>query len=96
MSRIAQGKLRLQKEPVDLADMVQRTVDDHRSVFASKGVSLEFQEGMMRGVIPKWRTSARASLAIASPPWRFTQGGYYGRSSAWWIRDRGQPDEVLG
>jgi PAS domain S-box-containing protein len=45
VSRIAQGKVRLQKERVDLAEVVRRTVDDHRSFFATKGVSLEFTEG---------------------------------------------------
>lgn len=44
VSRIAQGKVRLQKEQVDLAEVVRRTVDDHRSLFASKGVSLELRE----------------------------------------------------
>ncbi len=44
VSRIAQGKVRLQKEQVDLAEVVRRTVDNHRSLFASKGVSLELRE----------------------------------------------------
>jgi PAS domain S-box-containing protein len=44
VSRIAQGKVRLQKEQVDLAEVVRRTVDDHRSLFASRGISLEFKQ----------------------------------------------------
>lgn len=42
VSRVAQGKVEIQKEHVDLVDVVRRTVDDHRSLFASKGISLEF------------------------------------------------------
>ncbi len=45
VSRIAQGKIRLQKERLDLAEVVRRTVDDLRSVFASKQVALELRDG---------------------------------------------------
>ncbi len=45
VSRIAQGKVLLQKEPVSLNDVVRRTVDDHRGLFSSKGVDLELEEG---------------------------------------------------
>ena len=41
VSRIVQGKVRLQKEHVDLSDVVRRALDDHRGLFASKGVRLE-------------------------------------------------------
>jgi hypothetical protein len=45
VSRIAQGKVRLQKEPVDLTEVVRRIVDDHQSLFATKGVSVDFEVG---------------------------------------------------
>jgi len=45
VSRIAQGKIRLQKEQVDLAEVVRRTVDDLQSVFARKNVALELRDG---------------------------------------------------
>jgi CheY-like chemotaxis protein len=41
LSRIAQGKVRLDKGAVDLAEVVRRTVDDHRNLFAGKGIGLE-------------------------------------------------------
>jgi len=37
--------VRIQKEPVNLTEIVRKTVDDHRSLFASKGISLQFDEG---------------------------------------------------
>jgi len=58
VSRIAQGKVRLQKEQVDLAEVVRRTVDDHRSLFASKGVSLELREDE-----PLWVEAVASRLA---------------------------------
>ena len=45
VSRIAQGKIRLQKERLDLAEVVRRTADDLKSVFASKQVALELRDG---------------------------------------------------
>ena len=41
VSRIASGKIRLQREAVDLCILVSHTVDDHRPLFADKGISLE-------------------------------------------------------
>jgi PAS domain S-box-containing protein len=40
VTRIAHGKVRLQRARVDLADVVRRTIDDHRELFASSGAVL--------------------------------------------------------
>ena len=45
VTRIARGKIRLRKELVDLTEIVRRTVDDHCSLFASKGISLALKDG---------------------------------------------------
>jgi PAS domain S-box-containing protein len=37
-TRIAQGKMRLQPEPVELGQLVRRTIEDHRSGFEASGV----------------------------------------------------------
>ncbi|HET7754820.1 MAG TPA: ATP-binding protein [Anaeromyxobacteraceae bacterium] len=41
VTRIARGKIRLQRERVDLCALARRTVEDHREVFARNGVDLE-------------------------------------------------------
>jgi two-component system CheB/CheR fusion protein len=41
ITRISKGKIQLRKQVVDLSDLVRRTVDDHRSVFAADGLGLE-------------------------------------------------------
>jgi signal transduction histidine kinase len=41
VTRIARGKIRLQREPVDLGVLVDRTVDDHRTGFATSGIELD-------------------------------------------------------
>ena len=41
MTRIARNKIRLQCEPLDLTDLVRRTVEDHRSLFEKSEVHLE-------------------------------------------------------
>jgi two-component system CheB/CheR fusion protein len=41
VTRITRGKVHLQWERLDLDELVQRTVDDHRSVFAKSKVELE-------------------------------------------------------
>ncbi len=43
VSRIARGKIRIQKEPIDLERLVQRTVEDHRGLFAQNGIALELR-----------------------------------------------------
>jgi PAS domain S-box-containing protein len=41
VTRIARGKVRLQRQPVDLAELVRRTADDYRATFQAAGVALE-------------------------------------------------------
>ena len=36
VTRIARGKIRIQREPVDLRELVPRTVEDHRSLFTDR------------------------------------------------------------
>jgi PAS domain S-box-containing protein len=43
VTRLTSGKLRLDKSRIDLADVAQRTADDHRGPFEKAGVSLEVQ-----------------------------------------------------
>ena len=43
MTRIAQGKVRIQPEPLELGALVRRTMEDHRATFAASGVALESQ-----------------------------------------------------
>jgi PAS domain S-box-containing protein len=40
VTRISRGKIRLQRERVDLRELVLRTAEDHRSLFEASGVSL--------------------------------------------------------
>jgi CheY-like chemotaxis protein len=40
VTRIARGKIELRREPVNLTDLVSRTVEDHRSIFKGLGVGL--------------------------------------------------------
>jgi two-component system CheB/CheR fusion protein len=44
-TRISHGKLKLQREHLDLADLVQRTAEDHREFFTAKGIGLEIAVG---------------------------------------------------
>ncbi|MBI2895074.1 MAG: PAS domain S-box protein [Deltaproteobacteria bacterium] len=41
VTRITRGRVQLQRERLDLGELVQRTVEDHRSVFAARGVELQ-------------------------------------------------------
>ena len=41
MTRISQGKVRLEREPIDLREVVLRAADDHRHSFAASGLDLE-------------------------------------------------------
>jgi PAS domain S-box-containing protein len=41
VTRISHGKIQLQREPLDLAEIVGRAVDDHRPAFVASGVSLQ-------------------------------------------------------
>jgi signal transduction histidine kinase len=42
-TRLASGKVQVRRARVDLAEVVQRTVDDHRSLFARSGVALDLR-----------------------------------------------------
>jgi len=41
VTRIANGKLQVERQPVDLRDLAQRTAEDHRSLFTAREVALE-------------------------------------------------------
>ncbi|WP_242370794.1 chemotaxis protein CheB [Anaeromyxobacter sp. SG26] len=41
VTRIANGKLQVERRPVDLRSLSQRTADDHRSLFTTREVALE-------------------------------------------------------
>jgi len=41
VARISKGKIQLRKQVFDLGDLVRRTVEDHRALFAADGVELE-------------------------------------------------------
>jgi signal transduction histidine kinase/PAS domain-containing protein/ActR/RegA family two-component response regulator len=43
VTRVTRGKIRLDKEPLDLDEVVGRTVEDHRNLFARAGVRLAFR-----------------------------------------------------
>lgn len=43
VTRISRGKVRLQRERVELGALVLRTAEDHRSLFATAGVNLEIR-----------------------------------------------------
>jgi two-component system CheB/CheR fusion protein len=45
VTRVARGKITLQRESVDLRELVLRTVEDHRSAFAAHEVELELALG---------------------------------------------------
>ncbi|HET6410823.1 MAG TPA: ATP-binding protein [Anaeromyxobacter sp.] len=45
VTRISQGKIRLQRARVDLCELVRRTVEDHRSLFAASEVDLVYASG---------------------------------------------------
>ena len=41
VTRIARGKVRLNRQPLDLSELARRTVEDHRTTFQSGGIALE-------------------------------------------------------
>jgi PAS domain S-box-containing protein len=51
VTRISRGKIHLRRERVDLAGLVERTVEDHRPVFAHAGVALAFEDASGRLVV---------------------------------------------
>ncbi len=44
VTRITHGKLQLQRERIDLRDVVSRTLEDHRSVFVARAVRLQGEQ----------------------------------------------------
>jgi two-component system CheB/CheR fusion protein len=42
-TRIANGKIHLQREPIDLAALVNRTIEEHVPSFDAHGIALEYQ-----------------------------------------------------
>ena len=42
VTRITRNKVRLQRERLDLNELVRRTTDDHRSLFENNGIRIEF------------------------------------------------------
>ncbi len=44
-TRLATGKVQVQRAPIDLAEVVQRTVEDHRPLFLRSGVDLDLRIG---------------------------------------------------
>ncbi len=43
VTRVARGKIDLQKARIDLADVARRAVDDYRTLFSNRGVSLDLR-----------------------------------------------------
>jgi PAS domain S-box-containing protein len=41
VTRVASGKMQLKREPIELGELVRRTLEDHRSAFVANGVALE-------------------------------------------------------
>ena len=41
VARLSRGKVRLEREPLDLRELVLRTAEDHRATFAANGVEFE-------------------------------------------------------
>ena len=41
VTRITRGKIHLHQEPLDLTGLVRRTAEDHRSLFATRGIDLD-------------------------------------------------------
>jgi PAS domain S-box-containing protein len=60
VTRIGRGKVRLQRERVDLVGLVRRVVEDHRLMFLDSGIALELQAGP-------------AALAVNGDPERLAQ-----------------------
>jgi PAS domain S-box-containing protein len=60
LTRIAQGKIRLQPESIDFNELVVSTIDDHRPLFHNAGVGLE--------VVP-----AASALEVSADPTRVKQ-----------------------
>jgi PAS domain S-box-containing protein len=61
VTRITRGKIRLQREDLDLNDLVQRTVEDHRTLFSKSEIRLE----VIPAPVEVWVNGDRVRLAQA-------------------------------
>jgi two-component system CheB/CheR fusion protein len=82
VTRIARGKIELTREPLDLAELVRRAVEDHRAVFAARNVALELPEG--GGAVPVLGDATRLAQAVGNVlhnAAKFTPAGGHARVS---------------
>jgi PAS domain S-box-containing protein len=64
VTRITRGKVNLQRVRADLADLVRRTIDDHRTLFSAREVTVSAQ----LGALPIWVDAdpTRVSQAVGN------------------------------
>lgn len=89
VTRIAGGKIELEREYLELADLVRCALDDHRSSFDANGVSLE--ECFATGTFSVHADPVRVTQAVSnllSNALRFTPRG--GRVAVYLERDNSQ------
>ncbi|HVO13328.1 MAG TPA: ATP-binding protein [Vicinamibacteria bacterium] len=43
VTRLTRGRIKLQRRPLELRDLVRRTIEDHRSLFDGSGIGLRFE-----------------------------------------------------
>jgi PAS domain S-box-containing protein len=61
VTRISRGKIHLQRSRIDLVDLVRRTVEDHRTLFASRDVTLDVR----LAAVPIWLDADATRIAQA-------------------------------
>lgn len=76
VTRISRNKIQLQRETLDLADVVRRTVEDHRPMFEPSSIGLEVDVG----AIPAWVLADRTRIVqivgnLLQNAAKFTQPG---------------------
>lgn len=59
VSRVSQGKIQLQREKIELGELVRRTVDDHRATYLNAGVQLNCRPASQ----PMWLTADATRMA---------------------------------